>query len=260
MLEVLERGAPTDAHPVPLLFVHGAWNAAWCWDEHFLGFFADRGYRALALSLRGHGGSGTSVPVRDCSFDDYLEDVASVAGGLPTPPVLIGHSMGGSLVQMYLESRGAPAAVLMASMPPEGYLRSGLRWIRRHPWHFAKMSVTGESLPYVNTPELARERFFSPSTPEEVVRTFAARLGEESSRIGRDGVRRRPNPERIATEIMVLGALEDGAVTRAEVSATARAYRTDPVFFAGMGHSMMLEPGWRAVAERIDDWLVARGL
>ena len=56
-LEVIDRGSTTDAHPVPLLFVHGAWHAAWCWEENFLGFFADRGYRALALSFRGHGGS-----------------------------------------------------------------------------------------------------------------------------------------------------------------------------------------------------------
>jgi len=27
-----------------------------------------------------------------------------------------------------------------------------------------------------------------------------------------------------------------------------------------MGHNMMLEPGWAAVAERIDTWLSARGL
>lgn len=260
MLEVIERGQCTDAHPAPLLFVHGAWHAAWCWDEHFLGFFADRGYRALALSLRGHGGSPTTVPLRDCTFADYLDDVASVVASLPTPPVLIGHSMGGSLVQMHLESHDAPAAVLVASMPPQGYLRSGLRWIRRHPWHFAKLSVTGESLPYVNTPQLARERFFSPSTPEQVVRACAERLQEESARIGRDGLLRLPKPQKVSTELLVLGALEDGAVTKQEIQATARAYGTEPVFFADMGHSMMLEPGWREVAARIDDWLCGRGL
>lgn len=260
MLEVIERGQCTDSHPAPLLFVHGAWHAAWCWDEHFLGFFADRGYRALALSLRGHGGSPTAVPLRDCTFADYLDDVASVVTSLPTPPVLIGHSMGGSLVQMYLESHDAPAAVLVASMPPQGYLRSGLRWIRRHPWHFAKLSVTGESLPYVNTPRLARERFFSPSTPEQVVRACARRLQEESARIGRDGLLRLPKPEQVGTELLVLGALQDGAVTKQEIQATARAYGTEPVFFADMGHSMMLEPGWREVAARIDDWLCGRGL
>jgi pimeloyl-ACP methyl ester carboxylesterase len=45
--------------PTPLLFVHGAWHGAWCWDEYFLDFFAGRGYRALAVSLRGHGNSPT---------------------------------------------------------------------------------------------------------------------------------------------------------------------------------------------------------
>ena len=55
MLEVIDKGSSTESHPVPLLFVHGTWHAAWCWDEHFLDFFADKGYRAVALSLRGHG-------------------------------------------------------------------------------------------------------------------------------------------------------------------------------------------------------------
>jgi hypothetical protein len=32
------------------------------------------------------------------------------------------------------------------------------------------------------------------------------------------------------------------------------------VFFPDMGHNMMLEAGWTAVAERIDSWLSAREL
>jgi pimeloyl-ACP methyl ester carboxylesterase len=234
--------------------------AAWCWDEHFLPYFADRGYRAVALSLRGHGGSATPKPLRALSFTDYIEDIASVAAGLPAAPVVVGHSMGGVVVQKYLESHAAAAGVLMASVPPQGYLGSGLRWARRHPWHFAKLTVTGRSLPYVSTPELARERFFSPSTPEELVRGYAARLQEESSRSGLDGMVRLPRPGRVRAPLLVLGAGEDGAVTEAEVRATARAYRTEPVIFAGMGHNMMLEPGWEAAAERIADWLAARGM
>ncbi len=260
MLEVIERGSAGAAHPVPLLFVHGAWHAAWVWDEHFLGYFADRGYRAVAVSFRGHGGSTSSKRLRDLSFADYVDDVATVARSLPVPPVVVGHSMGGGIVQKYLESHDAPAGVLMCSSPPQGYLRSGLRWLRRHPSHFAKLSVTGESLPYVNTPELARERFFSPTTPEALVRQCAARLQEESARVGLDGLLKLPRPDRVTAPLLVLGALEDGAVTPGEVRATARAYRTDPVFFPGMGHNLMLEPGWATVAHRIDDWLVTRRL
>jgi len=260
MLEVIERGSASSSHPVPLLFVHGAWHAAWVWDEHFLGYFADRGYRAAAVSFRGHGNSATPKRLRDLSFADYVDDVATAARSLPAPPVVIGHSMGGVIVQKYLESHAAPAGVLMCSMPPQGYLRSGMRWLRRHPWHFTKLTISGESLPYVSTPELARERFFSPDTPEDMVRRYAARLQEESSRSGLDGLLKLPKPDRVTAPLLVLGALEDGAVTPAEVRATARAYRIEPVFFPGMGHNLMLEPGWDTVAHRIDDWLVTRGL
>jgi pimeloyl-ACP methyl ester carboxylesterase len=57
MLEIIVRGQSTNDHPVPLLFVHGGWHAAWCWDENFLNFFADKGFLAAAVSLRGHGES-----------------------------------------------------------------------------------------------------------------------------------------------------------------------------------------------------------
>ncbi|WP_024447022.1 alpha/beta hydrolase [Mycolicibacterium iranicum] len=260
-LEVIDKGGAGPAHPVPLLFVHGAWHAAWCWDEHFLNFFADKGYRAVALSLRGHGNSPSDKPLRALSINDYVDDVATVAATLPTPPVVIGHSMGGFVVQKFLESRDIPAGVLMASAPPRGYFASGIRWLRRHPGDFLKLSATGKSLPYVSSPELARERFFSRNTPEAVVLACAARLQEESARSGRDGVTVLPRPALVRAPMLVLGALEDSlAVTPDEVKATAAAYGTRPEFFPGMGHNMMIEPGWRSVAERIDSWLVSRGL
>jgi pimeloyl-ACP methyl ester carboxylesterase len=256
MLEVIEKGSVSESHPVPLLFVHGAWHAAWCWDEHFLGFFADKGYRALAVSLRGHGNSLTSKPLRACSVADYVKDISSVADSLPTAPVVIGHSMGGFFVQKYLETHDAPGAVLMASMPPQGNLGSSLRWVRQHPWHCAKMAITGKSLPYISTPELARERFFSAQTPDSHVVDYAARLQEESARVSIDcmvlSLRR---PKCVTTPVLVLGADDDGAHTREEVRATARAYRAEAEFFPNMGHNMMLEPGWAAVAQRIHTWL-----
>ena len=261
MLEVIDKGAVSDSHPVPLLFVHGAWHAAWCWDEHFLGFFADRGYRAVALSLRGHGGSPAGKPLRTCSIADYVEDVRSVAADMPVRPVIIGHSLGGLIVQKYLEAHDAPAGVLMGSVPPQGSLRSAMRWIKRHPWHFAKITLTGKSLPYVGTPELARERFFSAYTPDDQVVGYAARLQEASARAGFECLMLSlPRPERVTTRLLILGAQNDGATSQKEVLATARAYHTEAEFFPDMGHNMMLEPGWAAVAERIHTWLVAQGL
>ena len=120
MLEVIDKGSGSADHPVPLLFVHGGWHGAWCWDDHFLDYFADAGYRAVSISLRGHGTSPSDKPLRKVSVADYLDDVRSVADDLGGAPVLIGHSLGGYVVQRYLEDRTAPAAVLVGSLPPSG--------------------------------------------------------------------------------------------------------------------------------------------
>ena len=113
-LEVLARAPQTAAHPVPLLFVHGAYTAAWCWDEHFLPWFARAGYSSYAVSLSGHGNSRQRDSLDSYSINDYVDDLSQVISAMPAPPVLIGHSMGGIVVQKYLERAAVPGAVLMA--------------------------------------------------------------------------------------------------------------------------------------------------
>ncbi len=260
MLELIDKGSGSDNHPIPLLFVHGAWVAAWCWNEHFLDFFADNGYRAVALSLRGHGGSSASKPVRSLSIADYVEDVATVAGRLPTQPVVIGHSMGGFVVQKYLETHHAPAGVLLASMPARGVGPFLMRWTVRQPWPMTRALLTGKSLHLFRSPEIFREKFFSQHTPEVELLRYAALVQEESQRVSIDASFRLPHPKRVTTPLLVLGAGSDGCFTAKEVHATARAYGTEAEIFPEMGHVMMLEPGWRGVAERIHFWLASQGI
>ncbi len=261
MLNVIDEGTATDAHRVPLLFVHGTGHGAWSWADHFLGFFAGTGRRALALDLRGHGASPSSKPLRTCSIADFVDDVGEIATSLPTAPVVIGHSLGGYVVQKYLESHDAPAAVLVASLPPGGSAAMTLRRMRRHPWLLIRSTVTGRQLPALTPPPLAREAFFSPGTPEATVRHCAARLQEESGRaLAGTLFPRGIDPTRVTTPLLVLGAGSDGGVSMDEVRATARAYGTEAEFFGDMGHDMMLEPGWATVAERIHAWLTERGL
>jgi pimeloyl-ACP methyl ester carboxylesterase len=256
MLEVLDKGSCSEAHPVPLLFVHGGWHGAWCWDDHFLDFFADAGYRAVAVSLRGHCTSPTRKPLRSCSITDYIDDVRATADNLGGRPVLIGHSLGGFVVQRYLENHAAPAAVLVGSVPPQGVLGLALRVWRRHPWISVRAFAGGTLLEFINTPTLTRDYLFSPHTPQTIVESCMERAGAESIRASAiDPMFRRVKTGRVITPMLVLGAEHDGFVSMGDVRATARAYRTEPEFFLGMGHNMMLEPGWADVAGRIHEWL-----
>jgi alpha-beta hydrolase superfamily lysophospholipase len=73
-------------------------------------------------------------------------------------------------------------------------------------------------------------------------------------------IRLRGVVKRTRASPMVLGAEDDNGFTQDEVHATARAYGTEAKIFPGMGHDIMLEPGWQTVAEYIDTWLIDRGL
>jgi pimeloyl-ACP methyl ester carboxylesterase len=261
MLEVIDKGTAGQTNPVPLLFVHGAWHGAWCWDEHFLDYFAQRGYRAVALSLRGHAGSPSPKPLSRCSIADYVDDVASIADTLPTPPVVIGHSMGGMVVQKYLETHDAPAAVLLASLPSRGLRGFLLRYARQHPLRLASTLVTGRAAPLFCDADAVREKFFSPWTPEDTVTHCRDRLQNESRRVVLDALfLNLPRPQRVSTPLLALGAAVDDCFTVDEVLETARAYGTAAEIFPNMGHDMMLEPQWAAVAGRIDTWLAHREL
>ena len=121
-LEVLTHIPARLKHKTPLLFIHGAFTGAWCWEEHFLSFFAEAGFAAHALSVSGHGGSRGREKLDTLSISDYVDDVREVVEQLPMPPILIGHSMGGFIVQKYLEQYAAPAAVLMCTVPPQGMM------------------------------------------------------------------------------------------------------------------------------------------
>jgi pimeloyl-ACP methyl ester carboxylesterase len=121
--------------------------------------------------------------------------------------------------------------------------------------------MTGKTLHRVNTPELAREKFFSKQTPDADVVRHATRLQEDSRRAGLDSpLFTRNSPKRVTTPLLVLGAECDGSLTPKEVHATARAYRTEAEIFPDLGHDMMLESGWPNVAERIHDWLGSQAL
>jgi len=258
---MISRYPAVSSHPVPLLFIHGAWHAAWCWDVHFLDHFARQGFAAHAVNLRGHGNSEGRDNLRWTRIADYVADVADTVRQLPSPPVLIGHSMGSFIIQKYLEEHSSPAAVLLTPPPPAGLLAATLRLARRHPLIFAKVNLIFSLYPLVATPSLAREAFYSEGLADEHVAEYWSRLQDESfmAFLGMLALEL-PNPEKVKTPLLVLGGARDSMLKPGEIEATAKAYNTQAEIIADVAHNMMLESRWKVVAERILVWLKERGL
>ena len=244
----------------PLLFIHGAYTGAWCWNEHFLPWFAERGWAAYAVSLSGHGKSGHRDHLDSLSIDDYVKDVMTVAAGLPAPPVLIGHSMGGMVVQKYLEKATAPAAVLMASVPPQGLMGSAFGLMFKKPHLLTDLNrIMGGGDAQL---ESLREALFHQPLDEDTLRRYYALSQPESHRAIWDmTLFNLPQPTRMHDlPMLILGASHDQLIPPDQVHMTATTYGRSAEIFDDLGHGMMLEHGWKDVATRISNWLNEQGL
>jgi pimeloyl-ACP methyl ester carboxylesterase len=266
-LEILSRREKVQSSKPPLLFVHGAYVGAWCWDEHFLAWFAARGYESHAVSLRGHGESGGREQLNDFGLADYAEDVARAAAELSRPPVLIGQSMGALVVQKVLEkSPETPAMVLASPVPSYGLLPSSFTLAFTKPALFASLNTVasgGRASPEA----LSTVLFADPPEPAVLEKTYR-RMQRESRRAmldmsgwslpnpwfawGAAGTRRPPT--------LVLGAGRDALISAHEAQATARMLGADYQLLPELGHAVMLDAGWQAAAQAIADWLGERGL
>jgi len=260
-LEVVSRVPTLVRHPSPALFVHGAWHGAWCWEKHFMPYFAEQGYATYALSLRGHGGSDGAKGLRRYRVKDYVEDLGRVASRFPRPPILVGHSLGGHVVQKYLEASASPGAVLMASVPVGGIVKMLKRLVRIHPWLFFKVNFLFSLWPFVSTPAMAREMLFSEDMERRDVEEYYAKLQDESYFCFLDMLAFAPiRPRRVKTPVLVIGAENDNVFYRRDIRKTGRAYNHKAVILANTAHDIMLEKNWRQAADIILGWLHGQNL
>jgi non-heme chloroperoxidase len=254
-LEVLARTPSGPSKSTPLLFLHGAYVGAWCWEEHFLPFFAEAGYASYALSFSGHGGSRGRERLDHFSIADYVADVVEVTERLPRPPVLIGHSMGGFVVQKYLEQHPAAGAVLMCSVPPQGLMSSAMGVIFGRPGLF--MDLNNMMAGGKGAAESVRKAMFAQEIAVEDLKRFLRASQPESHRAIWDMMMfDLPHTSRIrGVPMLVLGAEHDHLMPSSTAEMAARRYGVEAEIFPGMGHGLMLERDWRQVAQRILDWI-----
>ena len=256
-LEILSE-LPASPRATPLLFVHGAHAGAWCWEQHFLPYFAKAGYACYAVSLSGHGESPGQNYLDALSIDDYVRDVREAVAALPAPPVVIGHSMGGFVLQKYLEGAELPGAVLLCSVPPLGMMAPAVGLALRRPglvMDLGRLAGGGQ----IGTNSLVDAMFYR-ALPEADLRRCFEHMQSESQRAIWDmmgfnlpRIRRDHCPQ-----VLVMGAEEDALIPAVAVRHTAFAWGVAPHLVPGIGHGVMLETNWQDVAEPLRDWLLER--
>ena len=109
---------------VPVVMIHGAFCGAWAFAP-WRAEFESRGFGVHVPALRHHATREEAArSLAGVSLGEYLADLSALVDSLRSPPVLIGHSLGGLLAQMLAARMSVRALVLLAPLAPWGVFPS----------------------------------------------------------------------------------------------------------------------------------------
>lgn len=238
----------------PLLFVHGAWHGAWCWNP-LMDYLAEEGFTSYALDLPGHG-TRESEGVVGLGIMDYVAEVESVIDELAlTKPILIGHSMGGIIAQKFMEKNVALALVLIAPCPAMGgSLLLPIKYLRQP---IAAITATFGRKTRIRNQKMCNRLFFNDITPEKLEAHYE-RLCSESSRAIRQMVLPgfKVKAAKIASiPVGVVAAGKDYFFEFQRLQNWAEEYRYDFLPFPEAAHNLISEPERYDFGKTINKWL-----
>jgi alpha-beta hydrolase superfamily lysophospholipase len=151
-----------------VVLIHGLWVTSLSW-EHWIERYTQRGYRVIAK-----GWPGMDVPIEEIRKDpssladlgvaEIVNHFDSIVRELDRPPILMGHSFGGLIVQILLDRGLGAAGVAIDPAPVKGILQLPLSTLRvsfpalRNPSNLHKVSgLTADQFHYAFTNTLSDE-------------------------------------------------------------------------------------------------------
>jgi len=268
--------APDTSTKNPIVFVHGLWLHAESWNK-WMEFFRAKGYNAVAASWPGDAETTEATRQNPAAVAGYgvieiADHIAAQLKAFAKRPILIGHSFGGLLAQNLLGRDLAAAAVAVDPAPIKGVPELPLSALK------SLFPVLGNPFNFSRAVSLTEAQFrfgFTNAVPEQEARELYAKYAMPApARPLFQAATASFNPN-AATKVNVANATrgplllisgaQDNTVPPVLVMSTLKAYRNSPAVteikeFAGRGHSLTIDGGWRELAEYSLAWLQAKGL
>ncbi|MDO8799345.1 alpha/beta fold hydrolase [Phenylobacterium sp.] len=242
----------------PIVMVHGAFCGGWAF-EAFRAPFEAAGHMVITPDLRGHAEDDRPGAVAGLSMTDYAKDIAALCAGLPEPPILIGHSLGGLVAQLAAKRAPLKALILLAPSPPWGVSGSSMEEAVT-----AFGLMMGAAFTQSISPDRGLMRAYSLDRMPQAQREAAvAQLRPESGRALWEALNWWLDPFMttsvgtgdIGVPCLVIVGQRDVVHPPMTARQTAQRLGADYLEMAGMSHWLLGETGWQAVATAAWDWL-----
>ncbi|MGD1148824.1 MAG: alpha/beta hydrolase [Thermoanaerobaculaceae bacterium] len=256
-------------HYKTIVFIHGMYMNSLCW-ERWVGYCQARGYRCLAPDWPGRAQppevlrkNHPDPQLGRLTLNRVLDHFADAIKTLDEKPVLIGHSMGGLLVQLLLQRDLAAAGVAIDSAPPMGVFTTRWSFLNSNWPHITpfvsqarpiEMTFSQFQYAFANTLPLADQRA-----------AYERYVVPESRRVPRGSLTARVDFKRSRPPLLLIAGSADNIIPASLSESNRARYKRSPSVtdfkeFAGRTHFIIGQENWEEVADYVLAWLKQKGM
>jgi pimeloyl-ACP methyl ester carboxylesterase len=259
-------GMPNRSHT--LVFITGAFVTHHGWDE-WLSYFENRGYNCIAPAWPFKDGSPQELRDKHAEnnpglaglrLKQLLDHYIAIIKKLPEKPIVIGHSMGGLIVQLLINRGLVAGGVAIHSVPPKGILSfewSFLKSVWKPLGFFTSVRQT-----YLMSFEGWQYAFTNGMTLEQQRKSYEENVTPESKRIMRDTLSKtaKVDFDKPHVPLLFISGTADHIMPASINYSNYRRYNsiqyvTGYKEFEGKNHFVLGMPSWQEEADYISEWI-----
>jgi pimeloyl-ACP methyl ester carboxylesterase len=266
-----DNDTPEPTAPDTILLIHGLWMTPRSWQK-WVERYEDKGYHVLAPAYPGLEVEVEALredpsPIEVLTVPAVVEHLEGLLDGLEKPPIIMGHSFGGTFTQILLDHGYGAAGVAIDSVPTEGIrvvpvsqIRASFPVLRNPANRHRAVGFTPEQFHYAFTNTLSREdsdevyeRYHVPAPGRFVWDGVLANFtpGHQDTYVNFRNEDRAP--------LLFIAGGEDNLMPPSVNESNAKHYRhakavTDYKEFPGQSHYTVGQDGWEEVADYGLEW------
>jgi non-heme chloroperoxidase len=257
-----------------IVFIHGLWIHGSSWQP-WKDFFEQHGYKTLNPGWPGDSSTVAECrnnpnPIANRGVTEIADSYANIIASISEPPIVIGHSFGGLITQILLGRGIAAAGIAIDPAPMKGVWQLPFSALRAsfpvlgNPFNFKKaFSLSfnqfrygfANAVPEAEAKDLY-ERWTIPAPARPLFQAATATFAGSETKVNTANTTRGP--------LLITGGEKDHIAPPILGKASMKKYNSSVIsdfkLFKERGHSLIVDHGWREVAEYSLAWLNNHGL
>jgi pimeloyl-ACP methyl ester carboxylesterase len=224
-----------------LIFVHGMLSNADVWHP-IINYFNERNFSCKAVNLK------EGLNLRKVHFQDYVDKVKAIA---TEDDIVIGHSMGGLIVQKVAEEASIKGGVAICSAAPKGVkFRGGIVLSSAK---YAPKVIMG--MPFKEDYRYVR-KYMLVGIEEEKAKSIYEKLEKQSAIVTYElGMNRiAVDEKKVRCPLFFIATKQDGICTPELVKRLAEKYNAEYGLYDGC-HHFFCNSNWQDIAEGIHNFI-----